>query len=540
MFGISSKSNNQQSESISVNTIIEKNNKQYNLKFFEENKYLVIEAITNDYFPISYTGKYSLKDIKKVKFFTDDYISISEVLSEISETINKKNLNISEKSNEIIIGIPLPSKKYPELIFSLQILKNDFQKLEDTSKKLIKMNEEQKYLKNENLKVQKEMEKIKKIQIKDIEDQDMIKKEQEKFKKDLNNLIAIQEKMKQEEEKLKNEQIKDETDQQKIKNEQEKMIQEFSNLKDEMKKKFENIKNEQIKDETQKIRNEQEKMIQEFSNLKDEMKKEFENIKNSQIKDETDQQKIINEQEKMIQEFSNLKDEMKKEFENIKNEKEKKIYFLEERIKYLENILMIKKNQEVINLENKGIYIECNTFDINNYNNYVFSKDEESLKEKNGITLSFSFFCDKRDISSIKEIMQLLIKDFSDKFEIKEDNNISIYSTEDKIFIDFNLVDIFGNEPIPYLMIFITYLFSNLKVKLVTNFLPINLFEKYDKVKIFKYFLDSKLLFNELSFITVILFLLGNLLFCDLFKEWLKLYIDLIWNELKGNLSYCL
>ena len=512
MFGISSKTNNPVSNSICINNIIEANNKKYNLKFYEDNKFLIIESLTEEFFPSSYKGKYSLKDIKKVKFFTDDYLSISEVLSEISETIEKKNITIKEKFNEIIIVIPLPSKKYPEIQFSLQVLKNDLQKLEETCNKMTRMNEEQKILKNENLKVQKEIEKIKKNQIKDKEDQDIIKKEQEKNKKFFENLNNIQGKLKEEVEKIKNEHIKDGINKEKIEKIQEKLNSELINIKDEIKKEFEKIKNEKSKEE----KNETEK----------------EDIKDN----------ILNEQEKMKSELINLKIEMKNELEKIKNEKEKKISFLEDRINYLENFLFIKRNQEPINIECEGIYVECNTFDINDYYKYVFSNDDDMNKKEEEkynfiATISFSFFCDKNDISNLKQIMQLAFKDFAEKIDNKE-NILSVYSNEDKIFIDFNIEDNKDKVQIQFIALFIIFLCSKLKIKLLTNFLPKNLFEKYDKVKIFRLIKDSKLLFDELTIKPIILSLLGVAFIDKPFEGELQIITDLLLSKLKGDLNY--
>ena len=78
-----------------------------------------------------YKGKFSLNDIKKVGLF-HNYESIDECLSEIFDGLNSNPTIIIKDEFNIIITVPLHTKKYPEIKFTLiKIEKNESQKYEE-------------------------------------------------------------------------------------------------------------------------------------------------------------------------------------------------------------------------------------------------------------------------------------------------------------------------------------------------------------------------------------------------------------------------
>ena len=76
--------------------------KTFKVDFKNEIDFLSVTAKLQDgLFPVHYTGKFSLKDIKKVGLFRD-YESIDECLFEIFEGLNSTP-KVSEQDNENII-----------------------------------------------------------------------------------------------------------------------------------------------------------------------------------------------------------------------------------------------------------------------------------------------------------------------------------------------------------------------------------------------------------------------------------------------------
>jgi len=137
----------------SINLTYGKNEK-YNIDFLNKGSRLVIEAKTfSDILTIIYSSTFSLEDIKKVKYFNDDYKSIDDCLSEIFDGLNKNETNI-EKINEETININIPlNKKYPFITFSLKkIEKNENQKYSELLNIVINLKKQQeseiKFLKN--------------------------------------------------------------------------------------------------------------------------------------------------------------------------------------------------------------------------------------------------------------------------------------------------------------------------------------------------------------------------------------------------------
>ena len=114
--------------------------KTFKVDFKNEIEFLsVIAKLQDGLFPVHYTGKFSLKDIKKVGLFRD-YESIDECLFEIFEGLNSTPKAVEQDNENIIIHVPLHTRRYPEIAFPLkQIAKTDSQKYEDLTEAFLDM-----------------------------------------------------------------------------------------------------------------------------------------------------------------------------------------------------------------------------------------------------------------------------------------------------------------------------------------------------------------------------------------------------------------
>jgi len=131
--------------------------KTFTIQFKNEIEYLyVVASYQESLFPVKYTGKFTLSDIKKVGLFRD-YESIDECLFEIFEGLNS-NPSLTEKDSlNIIIIVPLHTRKYPEITFTLsKIEKKESQKYDELINALLNMkNEKDKEIKELKDKVEK-------------------------------------------------------------------------------------------------------------------------------------------------------------------------------------------------------------------------------------------------------------------------------------------------------------------------------------------------------------------------------------------------
>jgi hypothetical protein len=94
-------------------------NKKYDIEFINQTTTLRIEAKSfNDMLPEIYSNVSTLEDIKKVKFFNDDYKSIDECLSEIFDKLDRNETKLEMGKDELNIIVPL-SKRY-EICFLLK------------------------------------------------------------------------------------------------------------------------------------------------------------------------------------------------------------------------------------------------------------------------------------------------------------------------------------------------------------------------------------------------------------------------------------
>lgn len=148
-------------ENISKTINIIVGEKNFKIDFLNKIEYLLIVAKRHDnLFPIEYSGKFYLNDIKKIGLFRD-YESIDECLFEIFEGLNSK-INCFEKDNlNLIISVPLHTKKYPEISFTLEMnKKSDSEKYNELYEAVLNMkkqrDEEIKELKDKEIKLLKE------------------------------------------------------------------------------------------------------------------------------------------------------------------------------------------------------------------------------------------------------------------------------------------------------------------------------------------------------------------------------------------------
>ena len=93
-------------------------NKKYDIEFINQTMTLRIEAKSfNDMLPEIYSNVSTLEDIKKVKFFNDDYQSIDECLSEIFDKLDRNETKLEMGKDGLNIIVPLYSKQYHEIRF---------------------------------------------------------------------------------------------------------------------------------------------------------------------------------------------------------------------------------------------------------------------------------------------------------------------------------------------------------------------------------------------------------------------------------------
>ena len=102
---------------------MEVNKKIFKIDFINEIQTLKIVAkCTDSLLPTEYSGRFTLEDIKKVGLF-HDYGTIDECLFEIFTGLDSSP-SVSEKENiELIIKVPLNTRKYPEITFLLNMPK---------------------------------------------------------------------------------------------------------------------------------------------------------------------------------------------------------------------------------------------------------------------------------------------------------------------------------------------------------------------------------------------------------------------------------
>jgi hypothetical protein len=118
-------------------------NKKYDIEFINQTTTLRIEAKSfNDMLPEIYSNVSTLEDIKKVKFFNDDYKSIDECLSEIFDKLDRNETKLEMGKDELNIIVPL-SKRYEICFLLKKEEKNDNVKYNELFELVKKMKAEQ-------------------------------------------------------------------------------------------------------------------------------------------------------------------------------------------------------------------------------------------------------------------------------------------------------------------------------------------------------------------------------------------------------------
>ena len=168
-------------ETKKIEIISDKNNKILiemtilNSKLYITGKYLIIEKYPNKKFE----KYYSLDDIKNINNFFYSYKEIEEILDEIDYFIQLKTPKVNEETNKMILSIEIPSKKFKEIIFQLNLTKKSNEEHISDLYELLNIDiDEVKGIKKENEKL-KETNKLLKDKV----------EEQEKELKQLKELI---------------------------------------------------------------------------------------------------------------------------------------------------------------------------------------------------------------------------------------------------------------------------------------------------------------------------------------------------------------
>ena len=131
--------------------IVVKENEEYSIDFINEVTKLSITAKKkSDIFSKIYSNSFSLQDIKKVRFFGEDYESIDDCLMEIFEKLDKngtdENETKIEKNDSEVINIKVSkfSNRYPFIEFPLKIReKKDNEKISELENIVINLKKTQ-------------------------------------------------------------------------------------------------------------------------------------------------------------------------------------------------------------------------------------------------------------------------------------------------------------------------------------------------------------------------------------------------------------
>ena len=131
-------------------------NNTYLIEFSLNNSFSIIAKLINNNIHKSFSNIYSLEEIRKNKYFLK-YNNISDIFNELTNIIYDNKILLKENENNLIINISLP--KNQEIIFELKLNKKNNK---NNSDELIdKLNKELNEVKNENIKLKKEIKQLK-------------------------------------------------------------------------------------------------------------------------------------------------------------------------------------------------------------------------------------------------------------------------------------------------------------------------------------------------------------------------------------------
>ena len=131
-------------------------NNTYLIEFSLNNSFSIIAKLINNNIHKTFSNIYSLEEIRKNKYFLK-YNNISDIFNELTNIIYDNKILLKENENNLIINISLP--KNQEIIFELKLNKKNNK---NNSDELIdKLNKELNEVKNENIKLKKEIKQLK-------------------------------------------------------------------------------------------------------------------------------------------------------------------------------------------------------------------------------------------------------------------------------------------------------------------------------------------------------------------------------------------
>ena len=101
--------------------LISEDKKIFEVKFKSEVSALLIEAKLKDaILPEIFSDNFTFQYIKKIKFFNEDYDSLDDCVSEIFDKLDRNETKLEIKEGQLIVKVPLYSRKYPEIAFCLK------------------------------------------------------------------------------------------------------------------------------------------------------------------------------------------------------------------------------------------------------------------------------------------------------------------------------------------------------------------------------------------------------------------------------------
>ena len=224
-------------------------------------------------------------------------------------------------------------------------------------------------------------------------------------------------------------------------------------------------------------------------------------------------------------------------YKKIKEEQEKEVKILKDRINYLEDLLKIKKNQEIKSEANKfdGTFVKIKCFGPSEFDNYI---DTNHIRDNRKITFSFSF-----SGRNIKDIHTALDSFNNEKQNAYSDNAENVFARvkNNKLFIDLvaEEEDVMFEEwsEAKYLYLFFS-LGQSLTIK--TKAIPKNLFEEFNEEKTLNFILDTELEFENVSpQIQMFTFFFYNFVENIGVNDFTKsLFRDIFLNLMDGNYKY--
>ena len=131
-------------------------NNTYLIEFSLNNFFSIIAKLINNNIHKTFSNIYSLEEIRKNKYFLK-YNNISDIFNELTNIIYDNKILLKENENNLIINISLP--KNQEIIFELKLIKKNNKNNSDEL--IVKLNKELNEVKNENIKLKKEIKQLK-------------------------------------------------------------------------------------------------------------------------------------------------------------------------------------------------------------------------------------------------------------------------------------------------------------------------------------------------------------------------------------------